>query len=704
MQNESPFIYYENKLCVKVRFLTSDRKPHDQSLQLITYRAFKHRMDSKSCTEKQMRNGSWGGGALVLYSSLSRDYKNALTMEFGNPKEEIKKSWFADHFVLDRDAGNFYTAHRYGANQDKKLDLDKIEEYIYNASVLNNVVQMKNNRKEYAKAHGFTKLDIWQSLSNDVNAFREVAHTLPNSKDGLRRKATTYAKALQFSKKSAYKTLISGKLQNSNARKVTSNEQMAMLDELLSKHTNLDNEFIASVYNTIADQLGWKRITAMTVSNRKTKKNLVVTAGRKGVSELRNKNLMQHKRKRPSTPMLYWTLDGWDVELLYQNTDTNKKNHSVTSYHNRLTVVVVLDAYNNYPIGYAIGTHETPDLIKQALQNAMQHARELFGEFYMPYQVQSDRYAIKKLTPIYNSITSHFTPAQARNGKSKVIEPYFNQINKRYCKLLNNWSGHNVDSGSKNQPNAEYLNKIKKQFPDRQGCEKQIISIMNAERSKKGATYSKNWLNTKEKFKQVMAFENYLLTFGSNTGETSKLRGEGLGVTVYGEKLWYDSFDVNFRHNAHLDWSIQYDVNDMSKVLAVSSDGKERFILEQKYNNSMALADRIDGDSFERKRIDDFNKKIEQSIVDERVHNAVLLDPFLEKPELNNTLAKLLLTDSVGQHKNVKSKERLKTQNTAKKLVEKQAKKEAKKEVKTFMDEQNEYYSDKVNINEYLDD
>ncbi|TYB69403.1 MULTISPECIES: hypothetical protein, partial [Bizionia] len=473
MKDESPFIHYKTKLCVKVRFLTSDRKPHPNSLQLISYRAFKKRMDNPDNTEKQMRNGSWGGGALVLYSSLSRDYKDALTTEFGNPKEEIQKSWFADHYISDREAFDFYVGHRYGMSNEKKLDLEKVEEYTYNASVLNTVVQMKNNRKEYARALGYTKLDIWQSLSNDVNAFREVAHTLPPSKDGLRRKATAYAKAMENSKKSAYKALISGKLQNSNAKKVTEKEQMALLDELISKHTNLDNELISTIYNTVAERMDWKTITAMTVSNRKNKKKVVSHAGRNGSKSLKNNVLMQAKRFRPKTPMTYWTLDGWDAELLYQNTSTNDKGHRVTSYHNRLTVVVILDTFNNYPIGFAIGTHETPALIKQALQNAMQHSRELFGEYYMPFEMQMDNYAFKTLKSTYKEVTRNITPASVGNAKAKVIEPYFNHINKKYCKLLNNWSGHNVDSGSKNQPNDEYMNKIKKQFPDQLGCIKQ---------------------------------------------------------------------------------------------------------------------------------------------------------------------------------------------------------------------------------------
>ena len=411
---------------------------------------------------------------------------------------------------------------------------------------------------------------------------------------------------------------------------------------------------------------------------------------------------MQVKRSKPTTPMLYWTLDGWDVELLYQDTSVDKKGNKVTTYHNRLTVVVVLDPHNNYPVGYAIGTNESPALIKKALQNSMRHVNSLFGELYMPYQLQSDNYAVKNLTPIYKAITPHFTPAEVGNAKAKVIEPYFGYINKKYCKLLDNWSGHNVDSGSKNQPNTEYLQKIKKQFPDQQGCISQIQSLITAERSKKQEEYQKNWLNTKEEFKQIMSLENYLLTFGSNSEYTNKLTGEGIKLTIEGEKCYFDSFDLNFRHQAHKDWSIQYDTNDLSQVLAVSSDGAERYILEQKYIQPMALADRMDNDAYELKRVRDFNKETVDGLIDEYASNARLLDPFLNRPELNDTLAKHLLTDSVGQHKNHKSRERLEVAKNSSQLVEKTAKKEEKKQLKTFADEQQEYYDSKVNINEYI--
>lgn len=704
---ETPYQHYNKKLGVKINYLffTDKRRvSHEDSLGLISYKALDGRMNSKTCCEKRLKRASLGNDALILFSSLSREYKDQITAKFGNPKREVKKSWFSRHYVADRSAFDYYTAFRYGERNEKKLDLKLVEQYTYDASVLNAVLEVKTNRTAYAKALGVSKIDIWDSLSKDVNAFREVAHKLPPNKDALRRKVTKYTKALHESKAAAYHTVINGRIHNSNAKKVSSKDQLAMLDELIAKHTNLDNELIATIYNAVSEKMDWKQITSGTVANRKTKKKIVATAGRKGLKSLKNNVMMQVKRSKPTAPMLYWTLDGWDVELLYQANVTNKKGHSVTTYHNRLTVIVVLDPFNKYPVGYAIGTHETPALIKKALQNAMQHSKELFGDFYMPYQVQADNYSIKKLTPLYQSITPNFTRTTAGNAKAKIIEPYFNHINNKYCKLLNNWSGYNVSSGSKNQPNTEYLNKIKKSFPNSDGVEKQIVSIILAERQKKGGDYANNWLNTKQEHRQIMPLESYLLTFGTTTGETNRLKGEGLVMRIHGQKYWFDSFDVNFRHQAHLDWNIQFDDHDLSKVLAVSTCGSERHILEQKYIQPMALADQTEEDNQERWKITQFNGQIKTEIIDERAENFRTLEQLLENPLLNDTLAKHLLTDSGGQHKNRRSKQRLNVHKQAAKIEVKQQKKEEKKQVKTFQDEQQAYYDSKINVNQYLED
>jgi hypothetical protein len=691
MQKEIPYAYHDKKLGIKIKFLIMDRDSHTESLKLISYNALNKRLLSTTCSEIQLRRASLGCDALLTFSSLSQEWKDKITTTFGKPEEEVKQSWFAQHYLADRAAFDYYIAYRYGEN--KKLELDIIEQYGYNASVLNTVLIMKNNRKQYLRALGCNSVDIWESLSRDVNAFRLVDHNLPTTKDSLRYKVNKYAKE-------GYSAIISGKFGMQNALKVKEREQEALLDELLAKHTNLDNTLIATVYNAVAEQQNWPSITPQTVGNRKQQSNLVIYAGRNGVSALSNNILMQNKRMAPTSPMLYWTLDGWDAELLYQNTSVDKKGYSTTTYHNRLTMVVVLDPFNKYPVGYAIGTHETPELIKEALRNAINHTAELFGERHRPYQLQSDNYQKKVLTPIYEACSKHYTPAKVKNAKSKVIEPYFNSINKTYCKMYDNWSGFGIASGSKNQPNSEMLNKLRHTFPDEAGCRNQLETIINLERSKKQKQYLEQWPSTSLEHRLPMPTESYLLALGKTSGRTNKLEGSGLHLTLNGLKHTYDSFDIDFRHQAHQDWTILYDDTNTDEVLAISRDQKHRFILQEKYIQSMAIAERNEDDAHQLKRVNDYNSTAVQYITDTRADNGHVLDNFFTKnPLLNDTLAKHLLVDSRGQHKDQRNSQRL---DQGVKLLQKQEIAIEKQVEKTWQEEQNDYISNKLNINKYL--
>ncbi|MBA4133382.1 MAG: hypothetical protein C0525_01530 [Flavobacterium sp.] len=664
---------------------------------LISYNALYKRMCSNNCPETQLRRASLNYDALIEYNSLSRDWKDSLTIAFGSPRQEVKKSWFAQHYEADRKAFDFYAGYHYGED-NRKLDLKLIETYTYNASVLNAVLKLKENRKNYAKAIGAQRLNIWESLSNDVNAFREVEHNLPSTPRGLRMAVDKYLSE-------GYAGLISGRLQNQNASKLKEDKQLALIDELLAKHTNLDNTLVANLYNIVAEQMQWPTVTAQTVANRKEQSNLVVFAGRNGASALSNTMLMQNKRQAPTGSMLYWTLDGWDAELLYQKTATDKKGYATTSYHNRLTMIVVLDPFNKYPVGYAIGTHETPDLIKAALRNAYQHVYELFGGYFRPYQLQSDNYSISKLKPIYEAVSQHFTPAAVKNSKAKVIEPYFNTINKQYCKLFDNWSGHNVNSGSKNQPNSEYLNKIRNQFPDEQGCYHQLVSIIEQERAKKQVEFKKAFNSVSNEFKSELQLPIYLRYLGEMSTYTNRLEPAGLMTRINGVKLTFDTMDINFRKQSHKDWAVFYDPQDLSKVLvsdAKSKGGKleevigtYEFLLEQKYVQPMALADRKEGDALKLQEVRSFNSNVIQYITDERTSNAKLVEDLFQNPQLNDTLAKHLLVDSRGQHKDIKSNNRLKP-------VPVYIDAEPMEKAESMHQQISEYNKSKIDINSYL--
>lgn len=682
---QTPYEFHNNQLGIKTKFLISDQNKVENSLCKLTYRSLKKRCDSNTCTEVQLRSGSWSYESLVLFSSLDQIWKDELTTRFGKPETQIKKSWFETHYVADRDAFDFYNSYTYGNN--KKLSLDLIELYTLQASALNTVLEIKANRKAYAKALGCKRLDIWQSLNLDVNAFRLTEHKLPTNKDSLRRKALRY-------QKEGYESIVSGKLQNNNASKITKKEQFAVIDELIAKHTNLDSELIATIYNAIAAQQGWAKVTRQTIANRKTSSNLITFAGRNGTKALKSKMLMQHKRSAPSKPMLYWTLDGWDSELLYQAVVYDAKGHKRTTYHNRMTIVVILDPFNKYPIGYAIGENENPQLIKQALQNAFNHTKELLGGYFKPYQMQSDNYSIKKLAPLYKACTSVFTPAAVGNAKAKVIEPYFGYINKKYCKLYDNWSGFNVDSGSKSQPNDEMLNKLRHSFPDQAGAIRQLERIIDTERSIKHEAFIENFANVSIEHKSEMQLDEYLYLFGSTPNKTTKLRGEGVRMILDGVAHFYDTFNLEFRKHLDLNWQLHYDSQNLDNVLASSECGVHRYLLNKKHIEPMAIADRKPEDDNKGAKIDQFNKSVINHITATRKTNTETVDSFFaENPKLNDTLAKHLLVDSKGQHK--EPKQALKSvSKTTIDITPVVKKKESP--------DQEAYYSSRVNIDDYI--
>jgi hypothetical protein len=657
-----PYQPYNNQVGVLMSFVVSDPGiKHELSLALVSYDSYKQ----KCCRNKDFRlrrAGGAGNEALLSWDNLPRDWQLQLIEKFGDPKHRPETHYFEQLFVRDPKAAEFYATYVLADGSLIKPEVQK--EYVTNASMLNTIMRAVGDKKAFRKALGGSTHGVWDIVVKQVEAFREISgHTL---------KMATLNKKLAAYKKSGYEALISGKLGNQNTAKVKDEKQLAMLEQLISKHNNLDNAQISSLYCLVAEQMGWKKITAATVSNYRKEIDLYTFAGRRGETNLRNTKTMQVKRSAPSTAMVYWTLDGWDAELLFQREGLNKDKRKVTTYHNRLTVVIVLDPCCKYPVGYAIASHETPELIKEALRNAANHTKELFGDRFKPLQLQSDNYGKGALTPLYEAMSKNYTPAKVKNAKAKVIEPYFKKINKQYCQYLPNWSGFGITSQKANQPNEDYLNKIRHQFPDEQGCRHQIEHIIFREREAKRDQYLAQWASLPKEDRLPLTDFEYLDLFGQTTGWTNKLEASGFNPTLLGKVHSYDSFDQRFRELAYMDWAVKFDPEDLSKVLVVNaqknkSTGKfekeiatHKFILEERHIQPMALYDRQDGDMKALQRVRDYNEALEESIIERGAQKRALVDEvFEENPTLDKTLTKLIITDSNGQHKNQRNAPRL---------------------------------------------
>lgn len=616
---------------------------------------------------------------LVGYEALNPVNKKLVDDRFGDVYKHVARQPILDMVVNDPKAVEFFKRYRFGDNEEKFLPLhntDKhvggtVNKYVRAASWLNMLKDL--NKHAIKDTLKINVADFYINVGELIAVEKENGKipgnmgfdVLPGEFPG------TYQRLLarvDEYRKGGYGCLINGRIENKNSSKLgkmragsgeqgaESGEQGAGTDgvialpdggkgggnglalvpkpgnkrgafdpELHSKQTavmrytcgfgnNLNAAQVQKIVNRIFKVNGWETLSVRSFNKFINENQDILTPGRRGKRVAMNTVAMQNKRKRPPYPMVYVTLDGWTVELMYREYNTRERKWD----YKRLVVVVVLDAYNNYPLGYAIGDRETAELIREACRNAIIHTKELFGEPYSPMQVQSDNYQIKNLTPFYQAMAGkYFTPAAVGNSKAKVVEPYFKYLNTEYCQAeCMNWSGFNVDATKENQVNREWLNKVKDQFPDKQGVYNQIHQIIGRERVKKGADYVAKWQELPEADRCPVSVMDYLTMFGVPLGNRANtITGPGVVKTIDGVTYTYDSFDPIFRQNRHIDWTLIGDPENMGRVLAVSPDKKLRFVLEEKHQVAMDIYSRTEEDVQELKRVADYNKTYTDRVI-----------------------------------------------------------------------------------------
>lgn len=639
--------YHNDTLCISHAELTDG---------IMTVPNLKYHVASGKI--QQVQRACYGTPALYAVESLPAKYRAEVKRRYVDPEAQAKARAFIDIIVIDQIAATYYEG--VSIEGARGLSDEKRMLYTNSASILNacrvKLMEAEAEQKKVGKSRRVKMSDFWAAVAAHLPRVADIyPHSLPENPRVLQRKYQEYFRGGQPN----YEVLISGKFRNKNAARVATPEQVAWLTKFLEHHTNLDGQEVADYYNTVCEAFGWPKVTRRTMLVWLQKLGWLVNAGRHGAKEYMNRYGMQNKRFAPTAPMLFWSLDGWTVELYYKKR-TEGKRGGRTTYCNRMTVVVVLDPFNKYPIGYATGYQESPELIKAALRNATNHTAELFGQRLRPVQIQSDNYQIKIMLPTYG-MAEHVTPAEVGNAKAKPIEPYFRRLNHKYAKKCSgNWSGYGITSRKESQPNMEWLNAHKGQIPDETGVRAQIEWIIESERAAKREEYVAGFSRIPADRLLPMPIESYLLNFGQETGYKNTLEGSGLNVRLLGERRTYDSFDLEFRKYAHLRWSIKYDPDNMQEVLAVSDEGDIRILLKEKHLQPMALADRRPGDAEELQKVKDFNDELKRTVIEyDRQATEIARESLLRHPDLGNPYITGILTDSRGQNKDRKSQYRL---------------------------------------------
>ena len=625
MENNNPTLILQSRVGIKVKWLNDNKIISQDAIRARIVRG----------TIVQLQKACRGKEAYIDFGSLDEELKNKIQEALNaSPYESARNTVSLAEFVRpNASVGAYYDSYK--TAKGSFLPLDKRIEYTANAIVLSGIREMRE---------AYKRNDIslpWTTIVRLVSELdrSEWKVNLPENERKLKQRYEEYERGgLEALVHKNFKT------GSTNAAKVLTAEQVDMMVMIIAEHRNFSNKECADFYNIVAEAKGWKAITASAVADWRKKNEYMITARRKGRNAHNNVHAMTIQRERPSAPLLMWVLDGWDCELYYQKTVNNR-----TTYHNRVTVEVVLDPSTRYPIGYAIGETENAELITRALRNAIRHTQELFGRMLRPNQIQCDNFAISAMRDVYNGLAVQaVTPAGVGNAKSKDIEPWFREFNDKYCKKMFNWSGHGVKA--KSQPNIEITMANKKNFPTLEELIYQIEMLISQYRKDHLAAFTEKYKALPEERKVELPMMKYLGLFGETRRDTYRLGAQGIVMKIDGERIQYDCFDERFRDLCYTDWHIKYDPQDMSSVLATNAEGTEQFLLQTKYIQPMALADRQPGDYEKLAEVLNFRKK-----ESERISNALGAHQegamqILQDRELED-LSKFLITDSQGQHK-----------------------------------------------------
>ena len=551
--------------------------------------------------------GCRGRQAQYAVDSLPKKYREECYKRYDIPPMPREKSRLEELISPYPEAVRFY--HAYRLPDGRCLPQERISQYTAEAQILEAISaywMAHTSMRGKGGARPVSKGTFYGWMVDQLGTIStsDYPHKLPQSVDNLKRKHARY-------KLEGLESLVHKGYNNRNASKVEQSEQEAYLLMLLAHQNQLTNRQVAKLYNEVASQRGWEHLTTSAVGKIAKRHDLLLEAGRMGATKFRANARVAIRRSKPSRSMSYWVLDGWEAELYYQQT-IEKKGANSTRYDCRLVVVVVLDASCSYPIGYAIGDRESKSLITQALMSAVHHTETLFGARLAPRQLQMDNYDIKELMPLYASMAGKVTPAQAKNARAKIVEPYFSYLNTQYCKLQPNWAGYGVVSAQGKNPNTDALNALKHSTPTKEEVISQIHLMIAEERAKKQAEYLE--LYDGDLTGIELSREVYLENFGLRQDRLIGQSIYGLTPTIYGETRYYECLDLGWRQQRHQKWQVYYDPSELSTVLAISEDGKYKYLLTEKHVQPMALEDQTTQDAQELKKVRDFEGEVESWI------------------------------------------------------------------------------------------
>lgn len=567
---------------------------------------------------------------LARYELINDANKQKIINRFGNPYQFIIREPIRKLITKNNDILQQLLSYKYGDN--RSLPIQRVKQYSRACDILDLITRIDDSRNRIIKDMNISVPEFYDHLKaiieeekrngekDDYEGYNQLYARFPWHYISLRDKVKEY-------KDKGFACIIDKAYGNDAALKVKTDDAQDFLLQLLKNPLQYNDVLITMLYNTKAQECGWKQITPATVQNWRHEYADEITPEREGVAAFNTKYIRQVKGLRPSIPLALVEHDDNNLDFLYQGADG--------SQYNRYVSIVVTDSHCDLVLGKSVIQGDTPETwqVHHAYLDAMYYIRSLTGAWYLPHEIKMDNWRRKSLDPFYQKVAK-FAPPSHGNKHRGYIEQFFGSHLWKNCQKLvsdGNWNGNNMTAKFRgfNPDMLEVSLKEKSRPMIGDEAELQIErfffllrkmkdfkrSNMNA--PSKEEQWLKAWNELPESQKNKLTDEQFLLTFGltHTPKHTDSIRITNRGVEPQISNVKY-SYDLpeTWMYNKLQGESVKviYDPFDMSRVL-ITNDKDIRFIAKEATLTPRALHDAITGTrTYLNKTLDHKREQVQQ--------------------------------------------------------------------------------------------
>jgi hypothetical protein len=532
--------------------------------------------------------------SLVDFETIGKGHQEKLKTKFGNPYEFVTKDPIRKMVQKSIVTENFYLGFEF--ENGEKLPPEYVDKYCKCADWMNMLLEVENDKSIVKKG---LKIPLTTFYTHVMDIFKSDNIDLPKTYPYLREKL------LKFKTGGLDSLIEKWRFNNNHAAKVNDELSRSVLLELISDDGKQDDLMIARAYNRWAKANNYKEIRDWVVGEWRRKNEVDILGYRDGNAAWYNKYGKQLVRNRPSAPLLLIGGDGNDWDMFFKSNRTSKTGGTEIYYFNKFTLCIVIDAFNDYPLGWAISEpngNENVELIKAAYKDALQHIKELTGNYYLPNQIQNDRFGHLQILEFMQKMDPKFFFAAARAPRGKYIERSFGTRWHQVLRQYKNYSGNNINAVTKINP--QRIDREKSNFPDVSEAfyyaQNFITQLRETVANKEtGETKAQQWLTAfessdKSKEKQITTVQ-FLYNFGTLNTRTQTITNKGLNLQIDNVLYAFEIPDKFYLSTVGKTVQVIYDPYDFSRVLITDND-KLRFLAMPPTKLPGAKADELPGD------------------------------------------------------------------------------------------------------------